>query len=126
VPAAATRGTANDGTCTLAQEIVRTHLELLANHDFAKIKKLTGCEDDALRAAHLLICSLNPRPGAAYACPETRYITPDVVVRKVRGQWSVNVNADAFPRLRINSLYAQILSRQRGSGLAGNSRKRAG
>jgi ribosomal subunit interface protein len=42
-----------------------------------------------------------------------------VVVRKVRGQWSVNVNADAFPRLRINSLYAQILSRQRGSGLAG-------
>jgi RNA polymerase sigma-54 factor len=42
-----------------------------------------------------------------------------VVVRKMRGQWSVSVNSDAFPRLRINSLYAQILSRQRGSGLAG-------
>ncbi|WP_372703768.1 RNA polymerase factor sigma-54 [Candidatus Accumulibacter contiguus] len=109
----------DDDACTLAQEIVGEHLELLASHDFPKIKKLTGCEDDALRAAHLLICSLNPRPGAAYACPETRYITPDVVVRKIRGQWSVNVNADAFPRLRINSLYAQILSRQRGSGLAG-------
>ena len=109
----------DDDVCTLAQEIVGGHLELLASHDFLKIKKLTGCEDDALRAAHLLICSLNPRPGAAYACPETRYITPDVVVRKIRGQWSVNVNADAFPRLRINSLYAQILSRQRGSGLAG-------
>jgi len=108
-----------DRTCTLAQEIVRHHLELLANHDFPKLRKQTGCDDDTLRAAHFLICSLNPRPGAAYASPDTRYITPDVVVRKVRGQWLVNVNADAFPRLRINNLYAQILSRQRGSGLAG-------
>ena len=108
-----------DRTCTLAQEIVRHHLELLANHDFPKLRKQTGCDDDTLRAAHFLICSLNPRPGAAYASPDTRYITSDVVVRKVRGQWLVNVNADAFPRLRINSLYAQILSRQRGSGLAG-------
>jgi RNA polymerase sigma-54 factor len=108
-----------DRTCTLAQEIVRNHLELLANHDFPRLRKQTGCDDDTLRAAHVLICSLNPRPGAAYASPDTRYITPDVVVRKVRGQWLVNVNADAFPRLRINSLYAQILSRQRGSGLAG-------
>jgi len=43
---------------------------------------------------------------------------PDVVVRKIRGQWLASVNADAFPRLRINSLYAHILSRQRGSGLS--------
>ncbi|WP_374681114.1 RNA polymerase factor sigma-54 [Accumulibacter sp.] len=108
-----------DQTRTLALDIVRHCLELLASHDFVKLKKQTGCDDDALRAAHLLICSLNPRPGAQYASEDTRYISPDVVVRKVRGQWSVSVNADAFPRLRINSLYAQILSRQRGSGLAG-------
>ena len=104
---------------TLALEIVRHSLELLANHDFLKLKKQTGCDDDALRAAHVLICSLNPRPGAQYASAETRYISPDVVVRKLRGQWAVSVNADAFPRLRVNGLYAQILSRQRGSGLAG-------
>ena len=103
----------------VAMQIVGQHLELLASHDFPRLKKHTGCDDDALRAAHLLICSLNPRPGAAYASPDTRYITPDVVVRKMRGQWLVNVNSDAFPRLRINSLYAQILARQRGSGLAG-------
>ena len=106
-------------TRALALEIVRHSLELLANHDFLKLKKQTGCDDDALRAAHVLICSLNPRPGAQYASAETRYISPDVVVRKLRGQWAVSVNADAFPRLRVNGLYAQILSRQRGSGLAG-------
>ncbi|WP_300337947.1 RNA polymerase factor sigma-54 [Accumulibacter sp.] len=107
-----------DRTRTLAADIVRHCLDQLASHDFVKLKKHTGCDDDALRAAHLLICSLNPRPGAQFASSDTRYVTPDVVVRKLRGQWSVSVNSDAFPRLRINSLYAQILSRQRGSGLA--------
>ena len=108
-----------DETQVLALKIVRDHLALLAGRDFVKLKKLTGCDDDGLRAAQLLIRSLNPRPGAQYTALDARYITPDVVVRKLRGHWTVNVNSDAFPRLRINSLYAQILSKQRGSGLAG-------
>jgi RNA polymerase sigma-54 factor len=103
----------------LALKIVRQHLDLLASRDFTKLKRHVDCDDDALRDAQFLIRSLNPRPGAKYAALDARYITPDVVVRKLRGQWTVNINSDAFPRLRINSLYAQILSRQRGSGLAG-------
>ena len=108
-----------DETQKLALRIVRNHLDLLAGRDFARLKKLTDCDDDQLRQAQFLIRGLNPRPGAAYAALDARYITPDVVVRKVRGQWVVSINSDAYPRLRINSLYAQILSRQRGSGLAG-------
>ena len=108
-----------DQTQVLALKIVRKHLDLLAGRDFSKLKKLVDCDDDQLREAQFLIRSLNPRPGSQYAALDARYITPDVVVRKIRGQWTVNVNSDAFPRLRINSLYAQILSRQRGSGLAG-------
>lgn len=108
-----------DETQRLALAIVRNHLDLLAGRDFARLRKLTECDDDQLREAQFLIRSLNPRPGASYAAPDARYITPDVVVRKVRGQWTVNINSDAYPRLRINSLYAQILSRQRGSGLSG-------
>ena len=108
-----------DDSQILALKIVRNHLDLLAGRDFLKLKKHIECDDDQLRDAQFLIRSLNPRPGSKYATLDTRYITPDVVVRKIRGQWVVNVNSDAFPRLRINSLYAQILSRQRGSGLAG-------
>lgn len=108
-----------DPTRSLALTIVRSHLDLLAGRDFARLKRLTGCDDDALRAAQTLIRSLNPRPGAQYAALEARYITPDVVVRKSRGQWVVAINGEAYPRLRINRLYADILSRQRGSGLAG-------
>ena len=109
----------SDATRELALIIVRKHLDLLAGRDFTKLKKLLECDDDRLRAAQFLIRSLNPRPGAKYAALDARYITPDVVVRKIRGQWTVSVNSDAYPKLRINSLYAQILSRHRGSGLAG-------
>lgn len=109
----------SDETQVLALKIVRQYLDLLAGRDFAKLKKLVDCDDDRLRDAQFLIRSLNPRPGSQYAALDARYITPDVVVRKIRGQWVVNVNSDAFPRLRINSLYAQILSGQRGSGLSG-------
>lgn len=108
-----------DETQMLALRIVSGHLDLLAGRDFAKLKKCVECDDERLREAQFLIRSLNPRPGAKYAALDARYITPDVVVRKVRGQWTVNINSDAYPRLRINSLYAQILSRQRGSGLSG-------
>ena len=108
-----------DATRALALTIVRQHLDLLAARDFIKLKKFTNCSDSELRDAQFLIRSLNPRPGAQYSALDARYITPDVVVRKIRGQWTVNINSDAYPRLRINNLYAQILSKQRGSGLSG-------
>ena len=108
-----------EATRDLAMAIVGDHIELLANRDFARIKKALGCDDFLLREAHELIRSLNPRPGASFAAVDTRYITPDVVVRKIRSQWVASINPDAYPKLRINRLYAEILSRQRGSGLSG-------
>lgn len=100
---------------TLALTIIDKYLELLAARDFAKIRRLTGCDDEALKTAHALIVSLNPRPGARFAQIEARYITPDVIVKKLKGQWTAYINPDAYPRLRINRLYAEILGRQRRS-----------
>ena len=108
----------------LALAIVRKHLDHLAARDFVRIRKALGCDDDELREAQALICSLNPRPGAQYAPIDTRYVVPDVTVRKAQGQWVVSLNRDAMPRLRINRLYADILQRHRSgngssAGLAG-------
>lgn len=100
----------------LALTLVRGHLDLLAARDFVRLKRVLRCNDDELRAAHALIRSLNPRPGAQYSPLDTRYIIPDVVVRKQRGRWLVNLNQAAMPLLRINRLYADILQQQRGSG----------
>ncbi|MDR0528418.1 MAG: RNA polymerase factor sigma-54 [Zoogloeaceae bacterium] len=97
----------------LALRIIDRHLELLASRDFGKIRKQISCDEALFREAHQLIVSLEPRPGARFAALDTRYIIPDVLVRKARGRWAAQINPDAFPRLRVNRLYADILTRQR-------------
>ncbi len=95
--------------------IVTQHLDSLAARDFGKLKKLLHCDDPTLRQVQHLITSLNPRPGADFAALETRYIMPDVVVKKVKGVWVASLNAEAMPKLRVNRMYADILHRNRDS-----------
>jgi len=98
-----------------ALTIVTQHLDSLAARDFGKLKKLLHCDDPTLRQAQHLITSLNPRPGADFAALETRYIMPDVLVKKVKGVWVASLNAEAMPKLRVNRMYADILHRNRDS-----------
>jgi RNA polymerase sigma-54 factor len=97
----------------LAIQLVSLHLDLLAAHDFSRIKKLLRCSDEALRAAQCLITNLNPKPGAEFGLSVADYVVPDVVVEKHKNKWRVRLNAEAMPKLRVNQIYANILQ-QRG------------
>ena len=101
---------------TPALEVVKNHLAALAARDFSKLKKVLRCDDDCLRAVQKLITGLNPKPGRDFSSEETRYVVPDVVVRKVKNTWVASLNPEAMPRLRVNRLYADILSRNRNAG----------
>jgi|SoiMethySBSTD1v2_1073268.scaffolds.fasta_scaffold32467_4 RNA polymerase sigma-54 factor len=100
---------------TEALKLVDGHLQLLANRDFTKLKRLLHIDDDGVRAVRELIRSLNPRPGASFAKTESNYVVPDVVVRKLRGRWVAALNEAAMPKLRLNRIYADILTRNRDS-----------
>jgi RNA polymerase sigma-54 factor len=97
-----------DAVRDLALRITEKHLELLAARDYTRLRAVTGASDDLLRAAQHAILALNPRPGAAFASVEARYVIPDVVVKKGRGGWRASLNPEAMPRLRINRLYAEL------------------
>jgi RNA polymerase sigma-54 factor len=105
-----------DAIQALAITIASKYLELLAARDFARLKRVLGCSDNMLREAHQRICALDPHPCSRFAAFDVRYVVPDVIVRKVRGQWTAMLNPDAMPKLRINQLYAGILQQQRGAG----------
>jgi RNA polymerase sigma-54 factor len=93
----------------LALGIVHAHLEALAAHDYVRLKRELHCAEEELRRAQHLIQSLNPHPGAEYAANETRYIVPDVIVKKAKSGWVASLNPDAMPKLRVNRMYAEIL-----------------
>ena len=96
-----------------ALKLVAEHLPLLAARDFTKLKRLLHCDDATVRQVRALIMSLSPRPGASFAKSEANYVIPDVVVRKVRGKWTATLNEAAMPKLRLNRIYADILTRNR-------------
>jgi RNA polymerase sigma-54 factor len=98
-----------------ALKVVAGHLPLLAARDFTRLKRVLHCDDATVRSMRALIRSLNPRPGASFAKTEANYVIPDVVVRKVRGTWTASLNEAAMPKLRLNRIYADILTRNRES-----------
>jgi len=93
--------------------VVSEHLEVLAARDFARLRRLLRCDDDRLREVQSLVSRLNPRPGAQHSAAQTRYVIPDVIVRRTRGLWTATLNPEAMPRLRVNQVYADILRRNR-------------
>jgi len=91
--------------------IVREHLDLLAGHDFPKLRRLLKINDEQLQEAIALIRSLNPRPGRQLVNDHDQYIVPDVFVKKVKGVWRVELNPDIAPKLGINAMYAGMVKR---------------
>jgi RNA polymerase sigma-54 factor len=59
------------------------------------------------------ICRLDPRPCWRLGSSRVAYGLPDVVARKVRGQWTVQLNPAIVPRMRLNNVYAQLFQRHR-------------
>lgn len=86
------------------------HLEDLGRRDFRKLKRVLKTTDDELQDAVELIQSLNPKPGLAFGSDQTNYISPDVYVRKLDGEWIVEVNTDTMPKLRVNREYDHALN----------------
>jgi RNA polymerase sigma-54 factor len=97
----------------LALRLVEHHLPLLATRDYARLKRLLRCDDDALREGQTLIRSLDPRPGSRHAASDAHYVVPDVIVAKVRGVWTTRLNEAAIPKLRLHQLYASLMRRSR-------------
>jgi len=94
-----------------ARKIASSHLDLLAHHDFARLRRLLKVDEEALQAAIRVIRSLNPRPGRQLVNDHDQYIVPDVFVKKVKGVWRVELNPDIAPKLGINALYAGMVKR---------------
>ncbi len=94
-----------------ANLLVTDHLGLLGAHDYAQLTKRMKLNRENLREVVELIQSLKPRPGSEIESPKTTYIIPDVFVKKVKGQWKVELNSDLAPKIRVNSYYASLVSK---------------
>lgn len=94
----------------LSIKVIKNHLNLLAARDFVRLKKILGCEDEALRDVQKVIKSLNPKPGNIFSTIESHhFIQHEVNVKKVKAKWQVSLNEQAIPKLRLNHIYRDLI-----------------
>jgi len=93
----------------LAIKIAENDLSLVADRDFATLRRKLGASDADIDTAIALIKSCHPRPGSTIQPSTAQYVIPDVYVRKQDGRWVVDVNRGGSPQLKVNQAYADLL-----------------
>lgn len=103
----------NNAATRLARRVVSEALEHLGRRDYLRIRKLLDIDETELKAAHAVIRTLTPHPGAPFADVTASQMVPDVIVRRNKRRWVAELNPIAVPRLTVNSVYADMLQRQK-------------
>lgn len=92
---------------TPATCVVLDNLDLLARQDYAKLARLTDLDLSRVRIICDHIKSLTPKPGLQYGRSMAQVVVPEVVITKdSQGQWKVELNAEAMPRVLLNKQYS--------------------
>ena len=91
--------------------LVERYLDYLAKNDMATLKRRLQASDAELSAIIQLIQTTNPHPGQTISTSHAEYIKPDVYVKKINGQWTVKINPENAPRLKINETYSKLIKR---------------
>ncbi|ODS23884.1 RNA polymerase factor sigma-54 [Candidatus Endobugula sertula] len=94
-----------------AKKIAAEHLPLLATRNYKTLMRKLRIKENELKDAISLIQSTNPRPGEDIGSDRTEYVVPDVFVSKKNDCWSIELNPDIAPKIRINNQYAGLVKR---------------
>jgi len=99
----------------LARRIITEHLDRLAHRDIQWLAKALEREPPVIEAVCERIRHLDPRPGWRFGSSDVHFVVPDVIVRKVRGNWTAQLNPAVVPRVRLNRVYAELFQQHRNS-----------
>ncbi len=94
---------------SIAARLVAQHLDDLAARRHAEIATVLDLSLDEVHRAAALISTLDPQPGRHFAEDANRYITADLAVQKISGEWVVIMNDESLPHLRVSDTYKDIL-----------------
>jgi len=92
-----------------AQMVITEHWDDLLHQRWEKLATACGCEIASFKDLVEMIHRLEPKPGRIFHQERNQYIEPDVHIRKVDDKYTIHLNDDGLPRLRINSKYARML-----------------
>ncbi len=88
--------------------LVDEHFNDLVNHKWADIAKATGMSKKEVQTAADELQRFDPKPGLSYNSDPEQYVTPDLIVEKIDGEYMVFANDTRLPRLKISQAYREV------------------
>lgn len=95
----------------LPYQLLDKHFNLLQRKKFSDIARAIGTTEDRIVQAFQTIAGLEPKPGRVKTKEQPRYITPDVVVKKIDDRYVYYLNEGPSTHLKVSSFYRSLLSR---------------
>jgi RNA polymerase sigma-54 factor len=98
------------GLLQKAHLLITEHWEELLHQKWEILAEALGCAEVAeIKPILDVIQGLELKPGRIFREDNNQYIEPDVYVRKLDDEYTITLNDDGLPRLRINSRYQRML-----------------
>ena len=99
---------------SLEFRIVDRYLEDLGKRRFPEIARRLGTTPEQVQRAANFIATLDPKPGQIFTPDPNNYVLPDVTVEKIGGDWTISLNGEQIPHLRISNTYKDLMSQDKG------------
>jgi RNA polymerase sigma-54 factor len=98
-----------DPHASLLGAMLKRHMKLLESKNLPAIARDLKIPLEEVIAATRLLSKLDPKPGRNFSGEDAQYISPDVSVVKLGGEYTVVLNDDGLSKLRISDAYRQAL-----------------
>ena len=95
---------------SLEYQIVDEYLEDLGRKRLPELARRLAVSVEQVQKAANFISTLDPKPGQIFTPDPNNYVLPDVSVDKVGDEYTVSLNADQIPHLRISKTYKDLMT----------------
>ncbi len=96
---------------SVAAAIIRDHFQLLIRRRVPELSRKLSLSTDAVHQAIEEIAELDPAPGRRFAADQNQTVSPDARIEKIAGEWTITLNDEFIPRLRINRAYKDLMAK---------------
>jgi len=96
---------------SISYAIVKDHFPLLVRRRVPELSRKLSQSTEDIHAALEKIAELDPAPGRRFSEDSNQSVAADATVEKVGGEWTISLNNDYIPRLKINKTYKELITK---------------
>ncbi len=91
-------------------KLIRSFFSDLERLDYKKISKQMKLTEEEIENLTILIKKLIPFPASQYNYKKVNYVVPDVFIKETEGEFSIFINDEWIPKLKINKEYKNVIT----------------